>query len=73
MQKNGIEKCNSEKGKNDKFKKNASLRKAQMTIAKKMRMKHASLRKANMTIAKKMELKNASFRKAKITIAKQMH
>ena len=53
--------------------KNASLRKAKMTIAKKMRMKNASLRKARMTIAKKKELKNASFRKAKITVAKQMH
>ena len=63
MQKNGIEKCNSEKGKNDKCKKNASLRKAQTTIAKKMRMKHASLRKANMTIAKKNGIEKCKFQK----------
>ena len=57
MQKNGIEKCNSEKGKNDKGKKNANekckFEKGKNDNCKKLRMKNVSLRKAKMTIAEK--------------------
>ena len=60
VQKNGTDKCNSEKGKNDKCK-------------KQMQMKNASLRKEKKQLEKQMELNNASFREAKLTIAKQMN
>ena len=57
VQKNGIEQCNSEKGKHVKCKKNANdkckFEKGKNDNCKKLRVKNVSLRKAKMTIAEK--------------------
>ena len=60
MKKNGTDKCNSEKSKNDKCKKTNANEKCKFE-------------KRNKQLEKQMELNNASFRGAKLTIAKQMN